>query len=329
METRLSERQKRELRNEFADHPFFLMCHDSFLRYQRELAVLRPEPVEIFCCAAEIMDDLLEDRHRCGRLLRTLWDSLCLKMREWAPKADDAEYEQASACICMAVITALSASSDQRHSYTLVRHLIGHLHEHFGEQLQPLEHALYPTLDYHQKELRQWMNGYISSDDYLSDEIQGIVKRKRGGRSSENPKDADTFKPDRATFIKTALIMDAHLALVHRELVSSLWIAPDTSSDDFLNLFCGMQNSVKIVWTGKEGRGSLCALFEMMLKENFICCPEGHTYQKMLCSHFVDELGNYLKGLNKVSPSKKCQSVVTTCKSHLSTNVESALNRMG
>lgn len=329
METRLDAKQKAVVRSSFEDHPLLLMCDDTFTQYQRQLRQLRLEPVEVFCESAEIVDALLEDRQSCDSLLRTLWDKLVIRMGDWAPLAQDEELDTAVGCIYMAAVAALASSADTRHSYTLVRKLLSDMHKHFADY-QKLEDVVIPSLDYHQQVLQKWITDYIGSEVYLSDEIEEVISRKkRGGGSTGSPTgrggmvcevdpsaDSGTeFVPDRATFIKKG-ILDSQLAIVQNEIYKSGWLVHDRP-DDFCALFSGKQNSITIVWRKGVGKGNLCALFDMMLKGRYIECPAGHTYQKMLKSHFVDEDGNYLTGLNSTYVPEKCQIVLDTCKHHL------------
>ena len=335
METRLDAKQRASVRSSFEDHPLLLMCDDTFTQYQRQLRGLRLEPVEVFCECVEIVDALLEDHQACDSLLRTLWDKLVIRMGDWAPQAQDEELDMAAGCIYMAAVGALASSADTRHSYTLVRKLLADMHKHFADY-QKLEDVVIPTLDYHQQALQRWITDYIGSDVYLSDEIVEVISRKRKGGGShstgsgqapvgmageEDPsaESGSGFVPDRATFIKKG-ILDSQLAIVQNEIYKSGWLVHDRP-DDFCALFSGKQNSVKVVWRKGVGKGNLCALFDMMLKGRYIECPAGHTYQKMLKSHFVDEDGNYLTGLNSTYVPDKCQIVLDTCRNHLDLQV--------
>lgn len=316
METKLDEKQRAKVRNSFDDHPLLLMCDDCFLQMQRDMRRVMPTPEDMFCETAEVADRLLEDWKCCDELLPGLWDKLFSRYCRWSPAAENPELDMMVGCVYLSVITVLTASPNAVHYYKLANRLMGDYIEHYPESNELLE-RIRVKMDLHQEIFRRWVKAYLESEIYLSDEIAEVLAhKKKGSKGGENGNDTEKeFEPDRATFIKKG-ILDNQLALVQNEIYKSGWLVYDRP-DDFISIFSGKQNSVTLVWRKGVGKGNLCALFEMMIKGRYIACPQGHTYQKMLKSHFVDEEGNYLTGLNSTYVPDKCQIVLDTCKSYL------------
>lgn len=313
METRLDEKQRAKVRSSFDDHPLLVMCEDCFLQMQRDMRRLMPMPEDLFCESAEVADQLLEDSSCIYDMLPGLWDKLFSRYLRWAPQAENSELDMMVGCVYLSVISVLAASPNAVHFSRLSRMLMGDMLMHYTEGTALMERVRV-KMDMHQEAFRKWVKAYLESEIYLTDEIAEVLARKPKGTSGGDT-GGNTFEPDRATFI-TKGILPQQLALVHNEIYKSGWLVHDRP-DDFLAIFSGKQNSVKITWRKGVGKGNLCALFEMMIGGKYISCPQGHTYQKMLKSHFVDEEGNYLTGLNSIYVPDKCQIVLDTCRSYL------------
>lgn len=316
METRLDEKQRKKVRNSFDDHPLLLMCDDCFMQMQREMRSVLPSPVELFCETAEVADRLLEDWSCADELLPGLWDRLFNRYLSWTPTAENEELDKMVGCVYLSVTAVLLASPNAKHFYTLSHRLMGEYCKHYADGDALLD-KVREKMDLHQDVFRLWVKSYMGSDVYLSDEIAEVLARKpKGGKNGKGGSSSDElFEPDRATFI-TKGVLPQQMTLVHNEIYKSKWLRDD-KPDDFLAIFSGKQNSVTLVWKKDMGKGNLCALFEMMLNGHYIKCPKGHSYQKMLKSHFVDEDGHYLTGLNSTYIPDKCQTVLDTCKSYL------------
>lgn len=90
-----------------------------------------------------------------------------------------------------------------------------------------------------------------------------------------------------------------HVNLLRQKLIEFGWIPKDTQPDAFSNLFSGMPNNTKIVWTGKVGKGTLAYLFKKMEEQQKITVPQSYNINPILEAHFVDKNGKYLTGLHK------------------------------
>ena len=104
-----------------------------------------------------------------------------------------------------------------------------------------------------------------------------------------------------------------HIDMLRQKLIQVGWIAKDTLPDDFYKLFSGKTNSTKIIWTGAVGKGMLLFLFQKMVDQGEIVVPDNHSITTILESHFVDEHGIYISGLNSSKESSKHFPIVKEC----------------
>lgn len=116
------------------------------------------------------------------------------------------------------------------------------------------------------------------------------------------------FEPELITFtkLKTAVY---NMVALYQNLIKMKWIE-DGNPDDFMALFSGRISDSKVVWSGKVGKDNLYALFDMMVTNQFIKVPDGHSMQRIVESHFVDKSGNYVVGINSGKPSQKALQMI-------------------
>ena len=113
-----------------------------------------------------------------------------------------------------------------------------------------------------------------------------------------------------------------HIDLLRQKLIQVGWIAKDTLPDDFYKLFSGKTNSAKITWTGAVGKGMLLFLFQKMVDQGEIVVPDNHSIATILESHFVNEHGKYISGLNSSKESPKHFPIVKECLNILQLEVD-------
>lgn len=130
-------------------------------------------------------------------------------------------------------------------------------------------------------------------------------------------------QPDRTyiTFTMSGITV-GHIDMLRQKLIQVGWIAKDTLPDDFYKLFSGKTNSTKITWTGAVGKGMLLFLFQKMVGQGKIVVPDNHSITTILESHFVDEQGKYISGLNSSKESSKHFPIVKECLNILQLEVD-------
>lgn len=118
----------------------------------------------------------------------------------------------------------------------------------------------------------------------------------------------EKFTPDFITFTKLRT-NDYNIIALYQELLRLKWIA-DGNPDNFTALFSGKISEQTVTWTGKVGKDNLYALFKMMADNTFIKVPDGHSLQRIVESHFVNEQGENITGIDSGKPSQKSLSVI-------------------
>jgi hypothetical protein len=126
--------------------------------------------------------------------------------------------------------------------------------------------------------------------------------------SAKKTKQIDTFEPDYITFSKDRT-SDYNIIALYQELLRLKWIE-DGNPDNFTALFNGKISEETITWSGKVGKDNLYALFKMMVDHTFIRIPEGHSLQRIIETHFVNNQGKNIIGIDSAKPSKKALTVI-------------------
>jgi len=146
-------------------------------------------------------------------------------------------------------------------------------------------------------------NGF---DDLLAEWEPSVVEKK--DKAPVKAKKGKEFEPELITFtkLKTA---EYNMVALYQSLIKMKWIE-DGNPDDFTALFSGRISDSKVVWSGKVGKDNLYALFDMMVTNQFIKVPDGHSMQRIVESHFVDKSGNYVVGINSGKPSQKALQMI-------------------
>lgn len=155
-------------------------------------------------------------------------------------------------------------------------------------------------LEKYDAQIAQWLTNYMQSEVFIFDDIQQSFSNipYLEEQPREEPKKEVQLTKNYMTFCM-ADINVGHVNLLRQKLIEFGWIPKDTQPDAFSNLFSGMPNNTKIVWTGKVGKGTLAYLFKKMEEQQKITVPQSYNINPILEAHFVDKNGKYLTGLHK------------------------------
>lgn len=317
MQKRFQKSQRESVRSNFGRHPLLLTCQYAFKQFEGRMPALKMTPEEIFYEAAILIDRIMEEPGDFDQMLPTLWDDLLCEYMDFDRTVPQEELVLAVSCVYYATIGCFALHNHAGYCFTMAADLMEDFHHH-NPNWKVFENLANEKLHFHSSALNDWINSYSDCEDYLSDEIEAVVSAGCGKDSDSGGK--LPFKPIRGVFSKTSLIVDGHLALVCQELTASGWIATDTNPDEFLKLFSGKNNGVKIVWTGKVGIGSLKALFEMM-EDNGYITSGNNSLNKILRSHFVTPTGDYIGDFRGCSYTTKSDSVIESCRKNLEVEV--------
>lgn len=149
---------------------------------------------------------------------------------------------------------------------------------------------------------------YLHGFPLVNKHLQYVASCKTERRPKEPVQQDRTY----ITFTMSGITV-GHIDMLRQKLIQVGWIAKDTLPDDFYKLFSGKTNSTKITWTGAVGKGMLLFLFQKMVDQGEIVVPDNHSITTILESHFVDEHGIYISGLNSSKESSKHFPIVKEC----------------
>lgn len=312
MLNRLQRNQKETVRSEFGEHPLLLTCQWTMKQFEMQMPSFRLSPEEVFWEAADVLDLVLVNPDHVADLLHSLWDDRMSDYMDSTVGCTMPDAQLGAACVVYSAMGTLSFSSHWDYKYGILKLMMADVHKRFADW-RKFEDAILGCIERYGEELGFWVDEYLESEDYLSDEISELLFPTEPKYKQQKLEDID-FEPTRSTFSKSKVI-DAQLALVFQEIKKQKWIGSDTKPEDFLKLFSGKQNSVKMVWL--SSKGALRELFFQMLNGKYITCPDGEGYVQILQSHFVDEDGDYILKVKGGIPSKKALLVIKQCIDYL------------
>lgn len=154
-------------------------------------------------------------------------------------------------------------------------------------------------------------------------------KQAKSKQADGKPKPKILTAPDkehgvkRDTFEGKIISEKFVLLLLNLKLIG--WVSNQTSESVFRELFSGKSSDCEIVWTGKQGLGTLKKLFNAMLIQKLIDLPAGaRSVNSVIENHFVDKNGCFLTGLNKSKESgadkQRIESLIREMKEPVSEN---------
>ena len=294
MLNRLQRNQKELLRSRYAEHPLLLTAQWSMKQFESRMPTMRLSPEEIFCETADVLDLILVDPDNVSDLLHTLWDDRVADYMDSTSGCSLDDARLAAACVGYTVMGTLSFSCHWDYKYGILKQLMADVHLRFAGWKE-FEDSILECIGKYEDELGQWVDEYLESEDYLSDQIAEALEGEKGKKAGKVPAaEEEEFEPIRSTFSKNHVI-DAHIALVLAEMKKQNWVAKSVNEDNFLKLFSGKQNSLTYEWSASKG--ILKELFHQMLKKKYITCPDGIGYLQILQSHFVDGDEQHITGL--------------------------------
>jgi len=174
------------------------------------------------------------------------------------------------------------------------------------------------------EQVEEFRAGLFEGMDYYLEQWDAETPKEETPKIEDpKPTKKKPVQQDRTyiTFTMSGITV-GHIDMLRQKLIQVGWIAKDTLPDDFYKLFSGKTNSTKIIWTGAVGKGMLLFLFQKMVDQGEIVVPDNHSITTILESHFVDEHGKFISGLNSSKESSKHFPIVKECLDILQLEVE-------
>lgn len=283
----LPQEKVRRLRQSLPEHPLLKACQVAFTPRIALMDGLMVEAEDIFCVVAEVFDSLLKEGHPTQEIVEDLWTNLVINIRrQW--QSDASEKDR------MLVATAV---------FYIVRETLGHhWHSRYCNDLYDMlsvviekkkkqcdlddEQDFLHRLDQCAAGLDDWINEYLASEEFLTDNISAIVDGKAVSfpkrKSGRKAKDVNEIV---ATFDYLPRIEDRTVRL--QAFFNSLkgkFIDNNTNLQTFVDIFQNTSTSKKIVWTKEIIL--LKYLIDKLDKLNYISRPQGYSKWHIVCAHF-------------------------------------------
>ena len=283
----LPQEKVRRLRQSLPEHPLLKACQVAFTPRIALMDGLMVEAEDIFCVVAEVFDSLLKEDHPTQEIVEDLWTNLVINIRrQW--QSDASEKDR------MLVATAV---------FYIVRETLGHhWHSRYCNDLYDMlsvviekkkkqcdlddEQDFLHRLDQCAAGLDDWINEYLASEEFLTDNISAIVDgkavsipRRKSGRRAKNLNEiVATFD-----YLPTLDDRNARLQAFFHSLKGK-YIDRKADLQTFVDIFQNTSTSKKIVWI-KEIL-LLKYLINRLEKLGYISSPHSYTKWHIVCAHF-------------------------------------------
>ena len=283
----LPQEKVRRLRQSLPEHPLLKACHVAFTPRIALMDGLMVEAEDIFCVVAEVFDSLLKEDHPTQEIVEDLWTNLVINIRrQW--QSDASEKDR------MLVATAV---------FYIVRETLGHhWHSRYCNDLYDMlsvviekkkkqcdlddEQDFLHRLDQCAAGLDDWINEYLASEEFLTDNISAIVDgkavsipRRKSGRRAKNLNEiVATFD-----YLPTLDDRNARLQAFFHSLKGK-YIDRKADLQTFVDIFQNTSTSKKIVWIKEIIL--LKYLINRLEKLGYISSPHSYTKWHIVCAHF-------------------------------------------
>ena len=283
----LPQEKVRRLRQSLPEHPLLKACQVAFTPRIALMDGLMVEAEDIFCVVAEVFDSLLKEDHPTQEIVEDLWTNLVINIRrQW--QSDASEKDR------MLVATAV---------FYIVRETLGHhWHSRYCNDLYDMlsvviekkkkqcdlddEQDFLHRLDQCAAGLDDWINEYLASEEFLTDNISAIVDgkavsipRRKSGRKAKDVNDiVATFD-----YLPTLDDRNARLQAFFHSLKGK-YIDRKADLQTFVDIFQNTSTSKKIVWIKEIIL--LKYLINRLEKLGYISSPHSYTKWHIVCAHF-------------------------------------------
>ena len=283
----LPQEKVRRLRQSLPEHPLLKACQVAFTPRIALMDGLMVEAEDIFCVVAEVFDSLLKEDHPIQEIVEDLWTNLVINIRrQW--QSDASEKDR------MLVATAV---------FYIVRETLGHhWHSRYCNDLYDMlsvviekkkkqcnlddEQDFLHRLDQCAAGLDDWINEYLASEGFLTDNISAIVdgkavsipRRKSGRKAKDVNEIVATFD-----YLPTLDDRNARLQAFFHSLKGK-YIDRKADLQTFVDIFQNTSTSKKIVWIKEIIL--LKYLINRLEKLGYISSPHSYTKWHIVCAHF-------------------------------------------
>ena len=175
MKKRLEESQQEKIAERFREHPLMKACRTTFTDFQAGMSYLLFSPVEVFVEAVEVIDDLFDESIDNEAYMNDLWNRLTIKYKLWHPGTPEEEIQTSVCSVFYTVAVSLAVCDESYYRVTLKEAILDEVYKH-KSIVKHQEDTVVVHLATYANELKAWMDEYVKSDSYFSDEIEVALK---------------------------------------------------------------------------------------------------------------------------------------------------------
>lgn len=266
--------QVEKLRSKFREHPLLLTCQQAFRHYMASMESFNFTSEDLFVEAAIAIDEVFDSPTDAPQYLEDLWDNLKIKLKSRTqPTPTQADLN--IVCGVLFYVVAATMSLHWREFYNkeivgLLRQIVGKKGFCVNEEEQK---DIIENLCKHSEGLEVWVNEYEDSEDWLTDEIEACLRKRKPEpqkeESKKQPKDYSKYSfelilPERFKGKENKLLeylyaelKDKHFIAdydvkLDRELAHLIPNIAEKNKLAFNNVFSGQDTDYHILWIGDK-----------------------------------------------------------------------------
>lgn len=252
------------IRNHFLEHVYYRVCscvHATFCETYTKLLI---SPVELFRDASFVLDNILEtgDEDYCRGLWREMYT--CYRRREGSTNIGEDDTTAEVAMLYYAVMYGLTSTNEFYYKCTLPHILHEKLAAAYGQNnCMDMARTLAGRVGCLSGEMNVWMEGYFTSKQSLTEEIDAVLRPKKQKKSSSEDK---APKPYTLAYnCNDKQQRSKRITYVRRKWEEWGWIESNTDVEDFEAFFKGGPRDCQLKWTGSNA--VLTMLVSELLKQ--------------------------------------------------------------
>lgn len=271
---KLDENQVEKLTNRFREHPLFLTCQQAFRHYMASMEQFDFTSEELFVEVATVIDKILYEPNDAPQYIEGLWDNLKIKLKSRSsviPPQSDLNM----VCGVLFYVVAAALCLHWREYYNI--EIVGLLRQTVEKKRlfidENEQEEIIENLCRHAEGLEEWINQYEESRQWLSDEIETCLRKRKLEQkevdSTKHKKDYSKYSfeltfPNRLKGKENQLLEWLHDDLLDKHLIADYDInlcrelahlVTDIAGKNkliFSSVFSGKDTEYHIVWTGKK-----------------------------------------------------------------------------
>ena len=194
----LEKSQVEKLRSKFREHPLLLTCQQAFRHYMASMESFNFTSEDLFVEAAIAIDEILESPTDALQYLEDLWDNLKIKLKsrtQPVPPQDDLN------TVCSVLFYVISATMSLHWREYYSKEVVGLLRQKVEKERMLTDESeqndIIENLCKYSEGLEEWINGYEDSGDWLTDEIEACLRKRKPEPkeegSTKQPKDYSKY----------------------------------------------------------------------------------------------------------------------------------------